>query len=186
MFQNLVKLHYLKVNAIVSIIIDYLGTICELTKLQTLPDGRYIINALAGQRFIVREKLNIGAMSYAKVKYFRDEPENLSGEQFQQQARTVYNNLLRYVNSLNMAEKDCIFNALGPLPDYEGNFERSVHGVAWIWWGLAMLPVNFSTKLVLLRSKCVSERMLSLNRFLRFLATMQPRQDAISQIYVEK
>lgn len=150
-----------------------LGTICEISKIQNLPDGRYIINATAGQRFIVHQKNSTDSMNYAKVKYFSDEPEELNNELFIATSRHIYDHLSKYVSSLNESEQDCIFNALGPLPNYEGNFSRCQHGVPWVWWGLAALPLNFTAKLVLLRSKCVSERMLSLQRFLRFLSRMQ-------------
>lgn len=105
----------------------------------------------------------------AKVTYFKDEPEDLHEEQHLTLSRKIYKQLSDYVNSLATAQQDCIFNALGTLPDYEEDATSYEHGVPWVWWGLAALPLNFSAKLVLLRSKCVSERMLSLQRFLRFL-----------------
>ena len=112
-------------------------------------------------------------MEYAKVKYFNDEPEDLTNENFKALSKLVYDSLSQYTTLLNESEQDCIINALGPLPAYESDFSQFQYGMPWIWWGLAALPLNFSAKLVLLRSKCVSERMLSLRRFLRFLSRMQ-------------
>lgn len=150
-----------------------MGTICEITKIQNLPDGRYVITATAGQRFIIQQKSVEDSIDYAKVKYFCDEPEDLNNDTFNAASRRAYDHLSQYITSLNESEQDCIINALGPLPQYESNFSHFQHGVPWIWWGLAALPLNFSAKLVLLKSKCASERMLSLQRFLRFLSRMQ-------------
>ena len=166
-------MHDVLVNNSTIISVIYTGTICEITRVQNLPDGRYIITATAGQRFIVQEQMMIDSMDYAKVKYFGDEPEDLNNENFVAASRRVYDSLSQYTDSLNESEQDCIINALGPLPEYKCNFSNFDYGMPWIWWGLAALPLNFSAKLVLLRSKCVSERMLSLRRFLRFLSQVQ-------------
>lgn len=137
-----------------------------------LPDGRFIIHTVAGQRFLVKEKRIVDSLYYADVNYFCDEPEDLSHERFSLLSTSIYNQLLAYITDLKSAEQNCIFNALGRLPPYTQNYGQYQHGVPWIWWGLAALPLNLTTKLVFLRSKCVSERMLSLQRFLRFLTNL--------------
>lgn len=149
-----------------------IGTICEITKYKVLPDGRFIIHTVAGQRFLVKEKRIVDSLYYADVNYFCDEPEDLSHERFSLLSTSIYNQLLAYITDLKSAEQNCIFNALGRLPPYTQNYGQYQHGVPWIWWGLAALPLNLTTKLVFLRSKCVSERMLSLQRFLRFLTNL--------------
>jgi len=149
-----------------------IGAICEITKCQSLPDGRFIVHTTASQRFLVASKTMRDSIVCAKVTYFKDEPEDLHEEEQLELSRTIYQQLSDYVNSLATAQQDCIFNALGTLPNYEEDATSYEHGVPWVWWGLAALPLNFSAKLVLLRSKCVSERMLSLQRFLRFLTRM--------------
>ena len=118
-------------------------------------------------------------MTYAKVKYFVDEPEELTEEQ-SNSSKLAYNQLASYISTLSTAEKDCIFNALGILPNYSEEHEKYEHGVPWIWWGLSALPLNLNAKLVLLRCKCASERILSLQRFLKFLNKLQPSDESRS------
>ena len=103
------------------------GTICEITKIQNLPDGRFVITATAGQRFIIQQKNVEDSIDYAKVKYFCDEPEDLNNDMFNAASRRAYDHLSQYITSLNENEQDCIINALGPLPQYESNFSHFQH-----------------------------------------------------------
>ena len=155
----------------------FLGTICEIKKWQILPDGRFIIHTVAGQRFLVRDKSSKESLTYASVTFYLDEYEDLGSEHLSNLSKLIYNQLLGYINSLTKAEQDCIFNALGIIPNYTEDHDKYKHGVPWVWWGLAAVPLNLTAKLVLLRCKCVSERMLSLQRFLRFLTRLQPKSD---------
>ena len=133
-----------------------------------MPDGRFIVTTIPGLRFEIQQKTTKESMHYAKVKYFCDVPD-LNNDMFNTASRRTYDHLVQYVSS---HEKDgqSIKEKYGPLPQYESNFSLFPNGPPWIWWGLAVIPLNCNAKLVLLKSNHARERMLSLERFLRFLS----------------
>jgi len=147
-----------------------LGTILTVTNYELLDDGRFIIHTVAGKRFEVKEKFLKDSLHYAKVTYFEDDEEDSNSEEFSKSTKSAYDDLATYINSLQISERDVLFNALGKLPTYEKDTKAFPDGLPWVWWGLAALPLNFTAKLALLRSKCVTERLGSLQRFLRFLS----------------
>ena len=147
---------------------------------KAFPDGRFVIETVATQRFLILNKQFINSMYYGKVTYFKDDVEDVDPVMLTTISSSVYEKLLSYFATLKQSEQECIINTLGPQPEYSSDFKLSPHGLPWVWWGLAMVPVNQTAKLLLLRSTSVIERMLSLQRFLKFLTKVTPQSLAVS------
>ncbi|XP_065668503.1 LON peptidase N-terminal domain and RING finger protein 3 [Hydra vulgaris] len=150
--------------------ISDVGTICEIMNYKVFPDGRFMIEAVATQRFLILNKQFINSMYYGRVTYFKDDVADVDSAMLAVISRSVYEKLLNYFSSLKQEEQQVILNTIGPHPEYSSDFELSQHGIPWVWWGLAMVPVNQTAKLLLLQSTSVIERILSLQRFLKFLS----------------
>lgn len=146
-----------------------LGTILTVTSYEVLDDGRFIIRTVAGKRFECKEKFVKDSINYASVKYLEDDEIDSNAEEFCNTTREIYDTLSRYIESLQEEERTVLFNALGKLPPYEKDTKAFPDGLPWVWYGLAVLPLNFTAKVALLSSKTISARLKSLQRFLKFL-----------------
>ena len=149
------------------------GTILEIKNVRFLTDGRVIVDAVGEKRFKIISRDMRDGFNITKVKFFKDETDRSEEEGLRTQCSDVYNELSCYVSELCPAERECIYNALGPLPDMPENPLQYENGVSWVWWGLAALPLNNQAKLRLLKSTSLAERVSSLHRFLRFLKSQK-------------
>ena len=123
------------------------GTILEIKNVRFLTDGRVIVDAVGEKRFKIISRDMRDGFNITKVKFFKDETDRSEEEGLRTQCSDVYNELSCYVSELCPAERECIYNALGPLPDMPENPLQYENGVSWVWWGLAALPLNNQAKL---------------------------------------
>ena len=160
--------------------LDY-GTIVEVKHVRYLEDGRSIVDTVGGRRFKVKERSLQEGISFAKVEYFEDD-RNIcaTDEDFAQlvnKCRATYDTLSTYIGNLHPSERECILNALGPLPLPQQNPLSCENGDSWVWWALCALPLNEKAKTMMFKSQSLLDRVTILQRFLNFLTKVrQSRQ----------
>lgn len=149
---------------------DY-GTLLYIESVHLLPDGRSIVHTTATKRFRVISRSMSDGYHTAKIEWLGDEAPRLFSD-LQDLAilnDDCYKFLEHWFNSLTPLQQTCITNAIGPIPRLEREKLSSPDGPAWLWWGLAALPLQDKAKLIILSMTSLAERLQSVRRFLKLL-----------------
>lgn len=152
---------------------DY-GTLLYIESIHLLPDGRSIVYTKATKRFRVVSRSVSDGYNTAKVAWLDDEAPRLFSELQDLEMLNIdcYKVLEHWFNSLTPLQQTCITNAIGPMPCLERESLSSADGPAWLWWGLAALPLQEKAKLIILSMTSLAERLQSVRRFLKLLLRM--------------
>lgn len=67
--------------------------------------------------------------------------------------------------------RDQILQHFGPMPDVETNYISSRDGPSWLWWMLAVLPVETRLKVLLISLTSLTRRLEFLYRILLHFQT---------------
>eukprot|EP00795_Rhopilema_esculentum_P007540 gene7540-13323_t len=156
--------------------IDF-GTVMEVRHVRYLPDGRSVIDTVGGRRFKVVGKSKKNGISYGKVEYFDDDTSlyrsEIACEQLINKCKATYDTLSTYIGNLHPSERECITNALGPIPLEQPDALDSPNGESWVWWAASALPLNDKAKLMMFKSQSLGDRVTIIQRFLNVLSRVR-------------
>ena len=74
-----------------------------------------------------------------------------------------------WFGGLPQAPKSRIMQHFGDFPECEPDILASPNGPAWVWWELAVLPLDPRAQLALLAMTSLRERLLGIRRVLQFV-----------------
>ncbi|XP_028406286.1 LON peptidase N-terminal domain and RING finger protein 3-like [Dendronephthya gigantea] len=140
------------------------GTVLHISDVKFLPDGRSIIHTVGTKRFKVLERGMKDGYNTAKVEWLQDEIDETDYTELNFQ---VYDMMSRWIKNLPSEQQTCIEKAVGQMPEVSQSTAN--HGPNWLWWLLAVMPLNTEAKQIILSMNSVTERLYSTKRFLAIL-----------------
>ncbi|KAA0196756.1 LON peptidase N-terminal domain and RING finger protein 2 [Fasciolopsis buskii] len=181
-------------------ILDFqVGTIVQVTNYETLPDGRLLIDTKGCERIRVLNERVVNGLTNVRFEFYRDLPveeEDSESEAliyfkhftlFHDIFVTAYRSLSATVHSMAsewLAAVPCRTRAslvpfFGPLPSVNSCPPEGDTGgpVSWIWWLVAVLPLNETCRYKLLSCRKPLERLNKLKEILNFLSSGQWKSD---------
>lgn len=152
---------------------DY-GTILEIRDVEYTPDGRAIVNTVGSRRFKIVSKSARDGYNTAAVEFLEDNaiPTAKLGES-RQLHDTVHTLASRWFESIEPMTKRRILNHYGNMPSVEGEYWTLSNGPAWMWWIVAILPLDPRIQLSILRETSLLRRLEVLHRILRCVMAQQ-------------
>lgn len=153
---------------------DY-GTMLNIQAVNFLPDGRSIVHTVGGRRFRVISRSMFDGYHTATVEWLQDEGIEDAEElnQLIQLNRIGHITLQTWCSQMSAEQRQCITNAIGPVPAFSENLQLLKDGPDWVWWVLAALPLQDKPKLIILGMTSILERLKSVIRFLQLMLTLQ-------------
>ena len=153
---------------------DY-GTMLNVQMVNFLPDGRSVVHTVGGRRFHVISRSMVDGYHMATVEWVQDERVDDEEElkQLIELNRVGYTTLQSWFSLMNAAQRQCITNAIGPVPAFDENLHLLNDGPDWVWWVLAALPFQDNPKMIILAMTSMRERFQSVIRFLQLMLSWQ-------------
>ncbi|XP_059144291.1 LON peptidase N-terminal domain and RING finger protein 3-like [Physella acuta] len=148
---------------------DY-GCMLEIRDVQYFPDGRSVVDTIGGRRFKVLSRGKRDGYNTAKVEFLFDKPVREEDSQtvsaLQAETHTMVKNWLLKVPA---GHRNKIMQHFGELPDYDANAPFAPNGPAWLWWSVAVLPLDPRVQITMLAMCSLSERLIALKKVLEYL-----------------
>lgn len=143
------------------------GVMLEIREVQHLPDGRSIVDTVGGRRFKVLERGMKDGYNTAKVTVIQDtRVEGEAFERVQQLNDSVYQMAARWYNDLIIPLRVRIEQHFGAMPEREVDIQENPNGPRWLWWLVAILPIDASVQQQIVSKVSLQERLLMLQRIL--------------------
>jgi len=156
-----------------------IGTLLKVRNVTFFPDGRSVVDCMGFRRFKTLHSEVVDGYTMAKVQYIKDAPvadeqtmERLirihekvfceAKEWFKNQTNTVTERIVSHFG--NFPEKD------NNIRIYSSIFVASENGPNWLWWVLAVIPVELRVKATILGKSSLRERLLIIHRIFVCLA----------------
>ena len=119
------------------------GTMLEVNDVEFFPDGRSVVDTVGGRRFRVLRRGLLDGYCTATVEYLVDQPVDPSRvdavkalhDRVRQEAQS-------WINSAPANLRQRILGHFGLMPDVEPDWMTLPNGPAWLWWLMAILPLN--------------------------------------------
>lgn len=127
---------------------DY-GTMLDIRDCVLLGDGCSILSTVGSRRFRVIARDEKDGYDTAKVEYIHDEP--ITGDKWKTVGEfhdLVLQKAIDWFKHLSDEITEEIRKSFGDLPQLEEHWKNSVDGPAWMWWIVAILPLNQSLKVI--------------------------------------
>lgn len=87
----------------------------------------------------------------------------------------VYAQLQTWLNTVPSTHRNCITQHFGSLPAIDPNPAYSPNGPAWVWWAVAVLPMDARVQLTMLALTSLKERLVALQKVLHYLTSRRGR-----------
>jgi len=152
------------------------GTLLELRDVQYFPDGRSLADTVGARRFRVLSRSRRDGYDTARVEFLEDTQITEENRQsVQQKHDELYSEARGWFDRLTPVQKQRL-GTIGPMPELETLPLEEQHGPAWVWWLLAVLPLDPRAQLTILAMNSLKDRMQALQRVLRYVARRANRQ----------
>lgn len=154
--------------------VDY-GTMLNVQAVNYLPDGRSIVHTVGGRRFHVISRSMVDGYHTATVEWVQDERVDDVEElkQLIELNRVGHITLQTWFSGMTAEQRQCITNAVGPVPAFDENLQLVNDGPDWVWWALAALPLQDTPKLAILGMTSMLTRLQNVIRFLQMMMSLQ-------------
>ncbi|KAG0728071.1 LON peptidase N-terminal domain and RING finger protein 3 [Chionoecetes opilio] len=119
------------------------GTMLEIRDVEYTADGRSIVNTVGSRRFrIVRKSVKDG-YNTAAVEFLQDISVTSSNlAELHKLHDCVHSLASQWFESIEHLTKRRILVHFGPMPALEGEYWTIPNGPAWMWWVIAILPLD--------------------------------------------
>lgn len=153
---------------------DY-GTMLNIQTVNFLPDGRSIVHTVGERRFRVISRGMVDGYHTATVEWIQDEivEDEEELKQLIELNRVGHITLQSWFSQMTAEQRQCITNAIGPVPAFKENLQLLNDGPDWMWWVVAALPLQDKAKLIILGMTSLLERLKSAIRFLQLMLSLQ-------------
>lgn len=123
------------------------GTMLEVRDVEFFTDGRSVVDTVGGRRFRVLRRGVLDGYCTATVEYLVDQPV----EPAKVNALVALHDRVRqeadnWITSAPAHLRQRILQHFGTMPDVEPDWMALPNGPAWLWWLMAILPINPKTQ----------------------------------------
>lgn len=119
------------------------GTMLEVNDVEFFPDGRSVVETVGGRRFRVLRRGVLDGYCTATVEYLMDQPVDPSRvETVKALHDRVRQEAQNWISSAPANLRQRILGHFGVMPDVESDWITLPNGPAWLWWLMAILPLN--------------------------------------------
>lgn len=150
------------------------GTMLEIRDVEYTPDGRSVVNTVGSRRFKIESKSVKDGYNTAAVEFLQDEgiPSNHLGE-----TRRLHDAVHRvaslWFESVEPTTKRRILGHYGPMPTVEAEYWTLPNGPTWMWWIVAILPLDSRIQLSVLRETHLRRRLEVIRCILKCVMVQQ-------------
>ncbi|CAG0880455.1 unnamed protein product [Darwinula stevensoni] len=146
------------------------GTLLEIRDIQYFPDGRSVVDTIGAKRFRVLTRGTRDGYNTATVEPFMDMPpsEDMLTE-LKKKHDEVREEAERWMEGVARSTRDNIHLHFGSMPPVEPEYWTLPNGPAWVWWVIAILPLDNNAQLAFLHMSGMEKRLNALLRILGYL-----------------
>lgn len=148
---------------------DY-GTMLEIRDIQYFNDGRSVVDTMGSRRFHVIERGSKDGYNTAVVEFLKD--EQVEGEELTD-LKKIHDATRRlavnWFNDMERALQVNVTSHYGPMPRLETEYWKLDSGPAWVWWLLAILPIEVLTQQQILSQTKLKKRLEAMGRIFGYL-----------------
>jgi len=149
--------------------VDY-GTMLEIRDIQYFNDGRSVVDTMGSRRFHVIERGSKDGYNTAVVEFLKD--EQVEGEELAD-LKKIHDATRRlavnWFNDMERALQVNVTSHYGPMPRLETEYWKLDSGPAWVWWLLAILPIEVLTQQQILSQTKLKKRLEAMGRIFGYL-----------------
>jgi len=146
------------------------GTMLEIRDIQYFPDGRSVVDTVGGRRFRVFENGTRDGYQTARVQFLTDHiPEGEELAELKRLHDETRSTAEVWFGKLEENIRSGILSHYGDMPALEDEYWNLSSGPAWIWWILAMLPLDAGKQQHILSQALLSRRLEAIARILGFM-----------------
>lgn len=156
------------------------GTMLEIRDIEYTADGRSIVNTVGSRRFRIVSKNVKDGYNTAAVEFLQDDAVPSSNlAELHKLHDCVHKLASKWYESIELLTKRRILVHYGPMPPVEGEYWTIPNGPAWMWWVIAILPLDHRIQLSILNETSLKRRLEILHKIVRcVLVQQQPQQTA--------
>jgi len=151
-----------------------IGTLLKVKSVNFFPDGRSVVDSIGYRRFKTSHCEVKDGYNVAKFTYIEDQKvtEPMALNELAQFTNTVYAETESWFNRLPSNVSDKILQHYGCFPVQDGNLNTE-NGPNWLWWTLAVLPVEQRVKATILGKDNLKDRLQIIYKILCCLKKRQ-------------
>lgn len=152
---------------------DY-GTMLEIRDVEYTNDGRSVVNTVGSRRFKIESKSVKDGYNTATVEFLQD--DNVSLDCLGETRRlhdSVHHVASLWYESIETTTKRRILGHYGPMPPVEGEYWTLPNGPTWMWWIVAILPLDSRIQLSVLRETSLRRRLEVIRCILKCVMVQQ-------------
>uniref|UniRef100_A0A0K2TNR3 LON peptidase Nterminal domain and ring finger 3 [Latimeria chalumnae] n=1 Tax=Lepeophtheirus salmonis TaxID=72036 RepID=A0A0K2TNR3_LEPSM len=126
---------------------DY-GTMLEVKSIKYFPDGRSVVGAVGGRRFHVLSRRSRDGYNVANIEFLVDDTvaDEEEVQEIQELHDVTHKLTCDWFKSMKSQLQEEIESHFGPMPEKEQNYWKMSSGPSWMWWALAILPLDQNTQ----------------------------------------
>ncbi|XP_068241354.1 LON peptidase N-terminal domain and RING finger protein 3 [Palaemon carinicauda] len=150
------------------------GTMLEIRDIEYTPDGRSVVNTVGSRRFRIESKSVKDGYNTAAVEFLQDEA--VASDQVGETRRlhdAVHSVASLWFESVESTTKRRILGHYGPMPTVEAEYWTLPNGPAWMWWIVAILPLDSRIQHSVLRETNLRRRLEVIQCILRCVMVQQ-------------
>lgn len=146
------------------------GTMLEVRDVEFFTDGRSVVDTVGGRRFRVLRRGVLDGYCTATVEYLVDQavdPSRVDAvmalhDRVRQEAQN-------WISSAPTHLRQRILQHFGVMPDIEPDWMTLPDGPAWLWWLMAILPLNPKAQVAILSMTQIEKRLEAVQRGVAFV-----------------
>ncbi|XP_045127736.1 LON peptidase N-terminal domain and RING finger protein 1-like [Portunus trituberculatus] len=152
------------------------GTMLEIRDIEYTPDGRSIVNTVGSRRFRIVSKSVKDGYNTAAVEFLQDAVPTSNLLELHKLHDCVHKLASKWYESIEHLTKRRILVHYGPMPPVEGEYWTIPNGPAWMWWVIAILPLDHRIQLSILNETSLKRRLEILHKIVRCVLVQQHPQ----------
>jgi len=149
---------------------DY-GTMLEIRGIQYFEDGRSVLDTVGGRRFRVVGRDIRDGYQVANVEFLEDaKPLDSDVRELQLLHDQTLANALSWLRCHHTLRKEGIISHFGVMPAVEESYWLLPSGPTWLWWFLAILPLDSHAQMHILGQCLLKKRLSAVNHILGLIS----------------
>jgi len=146
------------------------GTMLEIRGIQYFEDGQSVLDTVGGRRFKVLERDVRDGYQTANVEFLEDAiPADSDVEELQRLHDHTLANALSWLRCHHTQRKEGIITHFGTMPAVEESYWLLPSGPTWLWWLLAILPLDAQAQMHVLSQCLLKKRLSAVNHVLSLI-----------------
>jgi len=148
-----------------------IGTLLKVRNVTFFQDGRSIVDCIGFRRFKALQSRMVDGYNTAKLQFIIDTQieDDQTMERLIRIHEKVFGEAQEWFKGLTSAVTERIVNHFGSFPDKDCSINTE-NGPEWLWWVLAVIPVENRVKATILGKNSLRERLLIIHRIFVCLA----------------